>query len=339
MNPSTYAFQIPTTLNADTPAEYRRTKREAVKLLVQDRSTGEYFHQSFENVDQYLQKGDILILNNSRTIPAVLYSLNQVEVRLARKVSSDIWEALIIDNQLKIGEVLSFSNHVKAHVLSCSETTPLVRIQFSISGDDFYDFLYRFGAPIRYEYIKKEWPIDVYQTVFSSVPGSIEMPSAGRALSWKMLVQLQRKGVKLGFIQLHTGLSYFGNDCWPEPSNHPEHFSVSSEVVNLIQDAKAQGSKVIAVGTTVVRALESAVDSNGFLQPRTGETTLHIHKGSPLHVVDGLLTGFHEPEASHLDMLSAFIDSNHLLRAYQEAIHQGYLWHEFGDVNLLLPLE
>ncbi|MFC0562075.1 S-adenosylmethionine:tRNA ribosyltransferase-isomerase [Halalkalibacter alkalisediminis] len=339
MNHLAYPFQIPSTLHADTPAEYYLNKREAVRLLVQDRLSGECFHQSFVNLDRYLQKGDVLILNNSRTIPAVLYTVNQVEVRLARKVTSNTWEALIIGTQPNIGDTLSFPNHVKGLVMRKNLETPLVSIQFSVSGDDFYEFLYQFGSPIRYEYIKKEWPIDAYQTVFSSVPGSIEMPSAGRALSWKMLAKLQKEGIEIGFIQLHTGLSYYGDNRWPEPSKHPERFSVSSEVVNLIEAAKARGSKVIAVGTTVVRALESAVDANAVLHPVTGETTLHIKEDSLLHVVDGLLTGFHETEASHLDMLSAFIHSSHLLSTYQEAIHQGYLWHEFGDMNLLLRLD
>jgi S-adenosylmethionine:tRNA ribosyltransferase-isomerase len=336
---SKLAFKIPHFLNADTPAEYRLNKREAVKLLVQDRNSGQYFHNSFENLSSYLQKGDVLILNNSRTIPAVLHTIDQVEIRLARKLTDDTWEALIPVAQKQIGNRLLFQNQVEAKIIKKNKKTPLLTIQFNIIGDAFYEFLYQFGSPIRYEYLKHEWPIHTFQTVFSSVPGSIEMPSAGRALSWKMLADLQQKGIEIGFIQLHTGLSYYENDIWPDPSEHPETYTVSENVVHLIQSAKARGSRVIAVGTTVVRALESAVDSNFNLQATSGETTLYIKPDSSLHVVDGLLTGFHEPEASHLDMLSAFIPVNQLLTAYQEAINQGYLWHEFGDMNLLLPVE
>ncbi|GAE34243.1 S-adenosylmethionine:tRNA ribosyltransferase-isomerase [Halalkalibacter akibai] len=337
MKPLTYSFQVPAHLHANTPAEYRSSKREAVKLFVLDRHSGSYHHDNFDHFSTYLNKGDVLILNNSRTLPAVLHTIDKIEIRLAKKRQDDTWEALIIGALPKNGKLI-FPDNVNATMKKSDSKKPLVTLQFSVSGNSFYEFLYRHGSPIRYEYIHREWPIQAYQTVFSSVPGSIEMPSAGRALSWKMLAQLQKKGVKIVFVQLHTGLSYFENDQWPEPSNHSEAFSVSNEVVTLIKQAKTTGSKVIAVGTTVVRALESAVDAYGMLRPTTGETTLHIKADTMLNVVDGLLTGFHEPEASHLDMLSAFIETPYLLTAYHEAINQGYLWHEFGDINLILPL-
>ncbi|MCL7747900.1 S-adenosylmethionine:tRNA ribosyltransferase-isomerase [Halalkalibacter alkaliphilus] len=338
MTLASYPFVVPDHLHAFLPAEIRSNKREAVKLLVQNRQAGNVHHDTFENLSSYLKEGDVLILNNSRTIPAVIFTTDHMEVRLARKRSSEIWDVLYL-HEIEIGDTLTFTSNVKATVLDKCSKTPLISLRFSIAGNEFYNYLYTHGTPIHYEYLQDHWPLQAFQTVYSSVPGSIEMPSAGRALSWKMLADLQKKGVEIGFVYLHTGLSYFENDHWPDPIFQPEPFHVPKETVELIHLAKNRNSRIIAVGTTVVRALESAVDTQHILQPTTGETTLHIKLNSSLYVVDGLLTGFHEPEASHLDMLSAFIDQKNLLAAYEEAIRQGYLWHEFGDMNLLLPME
>jgi S-adenosylmethionine:tRNA ribosyltransferase-isomerase len=178
----------------------------------------------------------------------------------------------------------------------------------------------------------------MYQTVYASVPGSMEMASAGRAISYKLLHTLKKKGVKIAYVQLHAGLSYYGNDRWPNPANHVEAFCIPEKTAELVNETKKNNGRVIAVGTTVVRALETAVTSDGFVEAQEGATRLYIQKGYPLRAVDGLLTGFHEPEASHLDMLSAFIDEEILMKAYEEVLSAGYLWHEFGDMNLILPM-
>ncbi len=151
----------------------------------------------------------------------------------------------------------------------------------------------------------------------------------------ELLQQLIQKGVQIAYIQLHTGISYYGNDQWPTPAHHPEAYCVPEAAVQLIQRARQNGDRIIAVGTTVVRALESAVDNEGALVPSKGETRLYIDAHHRLRVVSGLLTGFHEPEASHLDMLSAFVSKERLLSAYQTALQKKYLWHEFGDTNLI----
>lgn len=197
--------------------------------------------------------------------------------------------------------------------------------------------IYEFGEPIRYEYITHPWELDYYQTVYASMPGSVEMPSAGRAFSWELLFKLQRHGIRIAYVQLHTGLSYlpelFGH---PSPTDNYEQFDVPDETAEAVKQAKEAGGRIVAVGTTVVRALESAALANGKLGALSGWTNLMIDSSVPLRVVDGLITGFHEPEASHLDLLSAFIDPALLHSAYQEAIGQGYLWHEFGDMNLII---
>jgi S-adenosylmethionine:tRNA ribosyltransferase-isomerase len=200
-----------------------------------------------------------------------------------------------------------------------------------------YEQIYQLGEPVRYEYIRQPWSLDYYQTVYATVPGSVEMPSAGRAFSWELLLKLQNSGVQIVYVQLHTGLSYLLKDeCQQSPEQNFEEYLVPADTVRAIHDAKARGNKIIAVGTTVVRALETSVNELGELSPGTGWTNLHIHANYPLRVVDALLTGFHEPEASHLDLLSAFIDRHLLSNAYKQAVDHRYLWHEFGDMNLII---
>ena len=211
--------------------------------------------------------------------------------------------------------------------------TPLKTILFSKKGTDLFNCIYALGEPIRYEYINHNWGLDYYQTVFASQPGSVEMPSAGRAFSWELLFNLQKKGIELDFIQLHTGLSYLLDDELETlPTDNFEEYHLSEKTIGKIHRTKASGGRVIAVGTTVVRALESA----GVTGALDGVTNLYINKSFPLKMVDGIITGFHEPKASHLDMLTAFVPQDKLWNAYEEAIEQHYLWHEFGDMNLII---
>ncbi|MBS4177937.1 S-adenosylmethionine:tRNA ribosyltransferase-isomerase [Lederbergia citrea] len=334
-------FQIPKHLNALSPAEYRGKSREDVRLLVLDRLNGTTFHAHFNQLQDYLMPGDLLVINNSRTIPAVLtgkYKNNTIEVRLSRQVSEQEWDAVILGNTLAIGSTLTFPGDMSAVVISDGSELPLVTLSFSKSGLDLLNHIYRIGLPIHYEYIDYPWPLDTYQTAFASVPGSVEMPSAGRALSWKMLNNLKEQGIDFGFLQLHTGLSYYGENMWPHPEKHPESYCIPLKTAQQIAKTKVNGGRVIAVGTTVVRALETAANEDGTVKPQSGLTSLYIKKDYQLTVVDGLLTGFHEPEASHLDLLTAFIEENHLIKAYSKALDQGYLWHEFGDMNLVLNM-
>jgi S-adenosylmethionine:tRNA ribosyltransferase-isomerase len=296
-------------------------------------------------LDQYLQAGDLLILNASRTIPAVLHGewkrdglslKNNVEIRLARRIDEQMWDVLAVGADVSPGDQLQLTPTWSAVVADVS-SKPFVRVRFSLRGALLLDQIYAHGEPVRYEYISHPWELDYYQTVYAATPGSVEMPSAGRAFSWELLFKLQRSGVRIAFVQHHTGLSYLLEDSADlDPRENLEQFDVPIETADAIQQAKQAGARIIAVGTTVVRALESAVDLEGNLIAQSGWTHLFIDRSVPLRIVDGLITGFHEPEASHLDMLSAFIDPSLLYNAYQEAIREGYLWHEFGDMNLIL---
>ncbi|MGD7022973.1 S-adenosylmethionine:tRNA ribosyltransferase-isomerase [Rossellomorea vietnamensis] len=331
------AFEVPQSLNAKVPSELRGRGRDDVRLMVMD---GEgVYHERFSSLPDFLEKGDLLIFNNSRTIPAVLKAKackHEVEIRLSRQLDGRTWEALIWGGLYSAGYELTLVNGVKAVITGNAADKPLITISFSIEGAELMDYIYRYGEPIRYEYIESDWPLEAYQTAYASVPGSVEMASAGRAFSWKMFDKLKEKGVETAFLTLHTGLSYYGKDRWPDPNKHPEAFHISEETAELVNSVKEAKGRVIAVGTTVVRALETAADDAGRLTATEGITNLYIKKDHQLKAVDGLVTGLHEPEATHLEMLSAFASPHRLFAAYREALKKGYLWHEFGDVNLIL---
>lgn len=337
---SSVTFKIPNSLNAVSPAERRGLRRDYVRLMVLNKNTGDVIHDRFNHIVDYFNSGDVLVLNNSRTIPAILSAFSHLhlapmEIRLARHIEDAVWDVLPV-GELQTGELLKFSNDLTAKVDRAVSGSPFYRIRFSLDGLALWNEIFKIGEPVRYEYIQEPWPLAAYQTVYATVPGSVEMPSAGRAFSWELLIALRKKGVDIAYLQLHTGLSYLLDDQWHlGPQGNPEAYSIPEATIHSIQNAKKCGKRVIAAGTTVVRALESGA-SNIEGYGITGITTLHIDKNFSLRVVDGLLTGFHEPEASHLDLLSAFIDEEKLEHAYHIALEERYLWHEFGDMNLIL---
>lgn len=210
-------------------------------------------------------------------------------------------------------------------------------MRFSKSGAEFVDSIYRLGRPIWYEYVSAPWNLDYYQTVYAQEPGSVEMPSAGRAFTWRLLFDLRRRRVKTAYVLLHAGLSsYVDDELDAQHQVSEEEYLVTEGAANKINTAHERGARVIAVGTTVVRALESVAVESGKIQARHGYTRLRITARHRLRAVDGLLTGLHEPEASHLDLLTAFLPSHEIQRAYEDAVRQKYLWHEFGDLNLIV---
>lgn len=195
------------------------------------------------------------------------------------------------------------------------------------------DYLARYGFPIRYSYVKQHWPLSYYQTVYVTEMGSAEMPSAGRAFTPELLTQLVARGVHVAPLILHTGVASL-EDYEPP---HEEFYRVPLETARVVNMARTAGNRVVAVGTTVVRALETVADEEGAVHPGQGWTGLVITPQRGLRAIDGLLTGLHEPRATHLAILEALAGPGHLQRAYAEAIQRGYLWHEFGDLHLILP--
>jgi S-adenosylmethionine:tRNA ribosyltransferase-isomerase len=346
MEMKTTPFDFPNVLNAIAPPERRGIRRDFVKLMVLNKHTGATEHSSFNRLMQFLEKGDLLVLNSSRTIPAILKACwkrqnklisPQIEVRLAHRHNEQEWEALLLGTGIQLGDILQFSPILSAEVTGSSATNPFHWLHFNLKGTPLMEQIYSIGQPVRYEYIEIPWALDYYQTVFASNPGSVEMPSAGRAFSWELLFELQRQGIQIAYIQLHTGLSYLMDDKWhQEPFHNNEQYNVPQETADLVRKTKAAGGRIIAVGTTVVRSLETSIDPLGESAAQSGWTNLYIHDRYPPKVVDGLITGFHEPQTSHLQLLTAFVPQDLLMKSYREAIDQGYYWHEFGDMNLII---
>jgi S-adenosylmethionine:tRNA ribosyltransferase-isomerase len=347
-----FGFVLPPELSAKEPPERRGIRRDQVRLLVIERATGKIEHTRFDKIDNYLHAGDLLVFNSSRTLPASMRGCDCsaahgpcMEVRLAEHLPDDSWLALLLCEKgdpfgcgLRAGMQIEFADGLSAAVLDRdANISRLWKLRFSISGTELVDLIYRLGKPIRYEYVSAPWDLDYYQTVYATEPGSAEMPSAGRAFTWKLLLDLKRRGIDTAYIVLHAGLSSYMDDELDRihPVSEEEYF-VSGTTAKKISRACENRGRIIAVGTTVVRALESATNNNGAVTEAHGYTRLKIDNQHRLRSVDGLLTGLHEPEASHLDLLSAFLPGKKIRAAYEEAIARKYLWHEFGDLNLIL---
>jgi S-adenosylmethionine:tRNA ribosyltransferase-isomerase len=236
------------------------------------------------------------------------------------------------------GGRLEFGGGLSAAVEGRDDYMPrLWVLRFSCAGPDLIERLHHLGRPVRYEHVTAPWPLEYYQTVYAREPGSAEMPSAGRAFSWRLLFELRRRGIVTASVVLHTGLSSYLDDALD--AQHPvaeEEYVVSEATAGQVERTRRRGGRVIAVGTTVVRALESVAGPRGTVRAGHGYTRLRITADHDRRAVDGLLTGLHEPEASHLDLLAAFVPPAVLREAYAEAVELGYLWHEFGDLNLIL---
>ena len=343
-----FTFTLPQELAAKEPAERRGIGRDEVRLMVIDRTqNNRVTHTKFNRLSEYLKPGDLLVFNSSRTLPASLKGCQVngtcLEVRLAHKQPDDSWLALLLCQQepfgcgLRNGMELDFGLGLTATVEKRdSHIHRLWQIRFNHQDTELIDLFYRLGQPVRYSYVSAPWDLDYYQTVYAVEPGSAEMPSAGRAFTWKLLFDLKRKGIKTTNIVLHTGLSSYMDDELDaqHPASEEEYF-IGEEAAEKINRAKSRGNRIIAVGTTVVRALESVVE-RGRIKARHGYTRLHINAHHSLKAVDALLTGMHEPEASHLDLLTAFLPSEQIKDAYSEAVAKQYLWHEFGDLNLIV---
>lgn len=331
---------LPAELRASLPAELRGRRRDGVRLMVIDRAAESIKHSAFTELNSHLRAHDLLVINRSRTIPAAFPARRDdgtpVQLRLCVRHAEE-WHVLCVQPEpphanleLRPSEPLQLDG-VETIVRGRRADLPLLwRIDAVPNG---LEYLLAGGQPIRYSYVPDPVPMSYYQTVYAVEPGSAETPSAGRAFSWELLRALRQRRVALTDVLLHAGLSSLQDDA--VDAEHPlfeEWFSVEPHAVDAIQRAP----RVIAVGTTVVRALESAAGPDGTVIARNGWTELRLGPGSALRVVDGLLTGFHEPQASHFDLLRAFVDEPLLERAYREAIGARYLWHEFGDLCLIL---
>jgi S-adenosylmethionine:tRNA ribosyltransferase-isomerase len=331
-----FDFVLPEALEAREPPEARGIPRDQVRLLVSYLADDRIVHTRFDELPGFLREGDLLIVNVSATLPAALKATRQdgreIALHLSTQLDGRIWVVEARKTRMTPGERLKLPGGGSATFLEPYQGSwRLWRARLDLP-EPALAYMHRYGKPIAYPYVTREWPLEMYQTVYASRPGSAEMPSAGRAFSPRVIEALREKGVRIAPIVLHTGVSSLEKD---EPP-YAEWYEVPQATVDAMHEAKEAGGRVIAVGTTVVRALESSADASGQLMASSGWTDLVITPVRGVHVVDGLLTGFHEPKASHLAMLEAICGREHLRKTYEAALAEGYLWHEFGDLHLIL---
>lgn len=320
---------------ATQPPELRGIARDEVRLLVTDCAKRTHVHAQFRDLAEFLRAGDLLVVNDSATLPAALGALrangDSLLLHVATKIDARIWTAEPRGTVL-CGEELRLPHGGSAVTIAPVEPEmPRLWYAWFQLPLPMEAYLMRFGEPIRYRYVTQRFPLRDYQTIFAREPGSAEMPSAARPFTPRTIDELQTRGVELATITLHCGVASF------EAPERPgiERFAVPPATATAVNAAHAQGRRVIAVGTTVVRALESAW-RDGAVVPASGWTDLAIEDGYVLASVDALITGFHGSTATHQAMLRAFADSALLGEAYAQADERAYYCHEFGDIHLIL---
>ncbi|RFS87115.1 S-adenosylmethionine:tRNA ribosyltransferase-isomerase [Actinomadura spongiicola] len=339
----TVDFTLPTALEAHEPPEARGRTRDGVRLLVSRRATGEITHHEFRDLPDLLDPGDLLVVNTSSTLPAAV-RLDRISVHFSTPVPG-------ADDRLWLVELRRITGKAsKPYTGGCAgEWIPLPggatltlvgrhgkseRLWEARLSTDVVPYLRRHGTPIRYGYVRRDWPTAAYQTVFAHdrSTGSAEMPSAARPFTPELVTRLVARGVLMAPITLHTGVAS------PEAHEPPyaERYEVPGSTAALVEHVRSHGGRVIAVGTTAVRALETSVDASGHVRASTGWTEHVVTPDRGVRAVDGLLTGLHEPRSSHLMMLTALAGPDLLTATYDAALTEGYLWHEFGDANLIL---
>ena len=332
---TTVDFVLPPELEAREPAELRGDGRDDVRLLVTKRGDDSIVHAHFRQLPKFLEPGDLLVLNTTATLPSALTAIRDDGDAITLHFSTPLPGGLVVveprNVNVRDGERFALPGAVTATLLTPYRDSKRLWIA-RIDVANLREYLMRFGRPITYSYIDRNFGIDAYQTVYADAPGSAEMPSAGRAFTRGLLVCLRRRGVRLAKLVLHSGVASLETHERP----YEEYFEVPLRTANEVRRAKERGGRVIAIGTTVVRALESSTDRAGNVIASRGWTDLVITPERGIKVVDGLLTGFHEPRATHLAMLEAIAGREHIDKAYAAALGERYLWHEFGDLHLIL---
>jgi S-adenosylmethionine:tRNA ribosyltransferase-isomerase len=339
-------FELDDAHIASAPPEARGLARDAVRLMV-SRGDDEPVHARFRDLADHLTAGDLVVVNTSATMPAAVDAALPDGTRIVVHVSTQLPGGLWMveprrplpggaTSPLQLPAVPTVARLVDGTAVALLRPAAGSRRLWLATIDDDVDLLtvlVAVGRPIRYSYVDRDWPISSYQTVFADQPGSAEMPSAARPFTADLTTRLIRRGIGIATITLHTGVSSLEGHELP----YAERFAVPRATAAAINATRLAGGHVIAVGTTVVRALESAVDSNGTVHPAAGWTDAVITPATGVRAVDGLVSGWHEPAATHLAMLEAVAGRTALIRAYRAAWDAGYLWHEFGDSHLLLP--
>jgi S-adenosylmethionine:tRNA ribosyltransferase-isomerase len=353
------AFALPKSLEAHEPPEARGLGCDAVRLMVSHVGIDAITHARFRDFPDFLARADVVVVNASATMNAALDAwrlrpggefADRIALHLSTPLPDGHW-AVELRHVTRDGTApLLDAMPGEQIALAAGATATLVEPLASRIGGDFAGrtrlwvaemacpggvlaFAAAHGSPIRYSYVRQHWPISYYQTVFATEPGSAEMPSAGRAFTPELITRLIARGVLFAPLLLHAGVASLEQHEAP----YEEYYRVPATSALVVNAARAAGGRVIAIGTTSVRALETAADKNGHVRAAEGWTDLIITPDRGLPTVDGLLTGLHEPRATHLALLAALAGFDHLRQAYAEALRERYLWHEFGDLHLILP--
>ena len=341
MKTSDFYYDLPEELIAQDPLE----DRTASRLLVLNRKTGAVKHKIFSDVIDYLNKGDCLVINNTRVIPARLIGEKEgtggkVEVLLLKRRANDVWETLVKPGKkLKPGARVTFGDgRLKAEILEIAEEgNRLVKFHYEGIFEEILDSLGEMPLPpyITHKLEDKE----MYQTVYAKFDGSAAAPTAGLHFTKELLNKIEEKGIKIASITLHVGLGTFRPVKVDDVNNHHMHtewYEVNAEAADIINETKRNGGRVICVGTTSCRTIESVADENGYMKAKTGETDIFIYPGYKFKVMDGLITNFHLPESTLVMLVSAFAGKENVLSAYETAVKEKYRFFSFGDAMILI---
>lgn len=336
-----YDYYLPEELIAQTPME----KRDESRLLVLDKITGQWEHKHFYDIIDYLTPNDCLILNDSRVLPARIYGIKEetgarVEFLLLKNLGNDRWETLAgPGKRAKVGSKFVFGDGLlRCEVIDILEEGNRL-VQFSYDGN-FYQVLDQIGQMPLPPYIKATLKDkERYQTVYSHELGSAAAPTAGLHFTEELLEKLRAKGVKIGFVTLHVGLGTFrpvSAEVITDHKMHSEHYHMPAETAALINETKKNGGRVVAVGTTSCRTIESVAKYEGKFCESDGWTDIFIYPGYQFQGIDGLITNFHLPESTLVMLVSALAGREHILAAYEEAVKERYRFFSFGDAMLIL---
>ena len=341
MKTSDFFYDLPEELIAQDPLE----DRTASRLLVLNRETGAVEHKIFSDVIDYLNEGDCLVINNTRVIPARLIGEKEdtggkVEVLLLKRRANDVWETLVKPGKkLRPGARVTFGDgRLKAEILEIAEEgNRLVRFYYEGIFEEILDSLGEMPLPpyITHKLEDKE----MYQTVYAKYDGSAAAPTAGLHFTKELLSKIEEKGIKIASITLHVGLGTFRPVKVDDVNNHHMHtewYEVNAEAADIINETKRNGGRVICVGTTSCRTIESVADENGYMKAKTGETDIFIYPGYKFKIMDGLITNFHLPESTLVMLVSAFAGKENVLAAYETAVKERYRFFSFGDAMILI---
>ena len=341
MKTSDFFYDLPEELIAQDPLE----DRTASRLLVLNRETGAIEHKIFSDVIDYLNEGDCLVINNTRVIPARLIGEKEgtggkVEVLLLKRRSNDVWETLVKPGKkLKPGAKITFGDgRLRAEVLEVvEEGNRLVKFYYEGIFEEILDSLGEMPLPpyITHKLEDKE----MYQTVYAKYDGSAAAPTAGLHFTKELLSKIEEKGIKIASITLHVGLGTFRPVKVDDVNNHHMHtewYEVNAEAADIINETKRNGGRVICVGTTSCRTIESVAGENGYMKAKTGETDIFIYPGYKFKIMDGLITNFHLPESTLVMLVSAFAGKENVLAAYETAVKERYRFFSFGDAMILI---